>query len=257
MTMAQPRDQYSSPPRPLFTSDGGDRPNMQLPSLPSMSSLLAGASPQRHPMEVEQRQFGYTQRPFPSHLNHPLQFSETNPTAPLHHLYHPPQPNRASYQPQPVLVPAHNNLSPMQYEPPVAQQRQSKTISQRRDIFSKENEQVNRYPAHMENRVEELSPPHPRPYEQDRAHYSPQSLVSPSQTSPLDMAPSKSIPISNLLSGNLRYDLHELDRTGELRLTLTAAANQLSTHLHGMGSSSVNNLNQLVPVGLEKEIEEW
>ena len=207
MIMAQPRDSYSSPPRPFFPSDSAERPGMQLPSLPSMSSLLAGAEPQRHPMQIEseQRQTGYPQRPLQSHLSHPLHFSETNPSAPLHHLYHPPQPNRASYQPPPVLIPAHNSLSPMQYEPPVAQQRQSKTISKRRDFFSKEDEQVNSYPAPVENRVEELSSPQHRPYEQERAQYSPQSIVSPSQISPRDMTQSKSIPISNLLSGNLRY----------------------------------------------------
>jgi len=204
MIMAQPRDQYAGPPRPLFPSDSVERPTIQLPSLPSMSSLLAGSEPQRHPMESEQRQVAYHQRPFPSHLNHPLQFSETNPSAPLHHLYHPPQPNCASYQPPPVLIPASDSLSPTQYEPPVAQQRQSKIISQRRDFFPKENEQLNRFPAQLESPVQRHSPQHQRPYEPDRAQYSPQSMVSPSQITPRDMTQSKSIPISNLLSTSSR-----------------------------------------------------
>lgn len=228
---------------------------MQLPSLPSMSSLLAASEPPGHPLEAEQRQYAFAQRPFPTHLSHPLHFSETNPSAPLHHLYQPPQPNRASYQTAPVLIPAHNNLLPMQYEAPPAQQRQSKSIIQRRDLFNKENGPVHRYPEHLESRVEELAPPPRRPSEQDRDQYSPRSINSSSQVSPRDMTHSKSIPISNLLTGSTRYGSSCTSRSPPKKLTLIAT--NLSAPRSDMDSLSASSPSLLGLVGSVKEIGGW
>lgn len=147
---------------------------------------------------------------------HPLHFSEMNPSAPVHHLYQPPQPSNYDpnprYQAAPVLVPVqtpHISLDPIQYGGPPAPRRQSKKISQRRaDLPKKDQDQVNRSSASLDDRRDE--PPNgTRSPDQDLI-----SQSTPRKASESSMAQGfsqqdsqkRAVPISNLLSASSEAD---------------------------------------------------
>jgi hypothetical protein len=169
-------------------------------------------------MGIEQTPRPYPPQSFkpPSENMHPLHFSEMNPSAPVHHLYQPPQSSR--YDPIPrhtadhaiAMVPIQPpliSLEPIQYGGPPAPWRQSKKISQRKaDLSKKYQDQVNRSSASLDDRYDD---PHNgmRSPDQDSISRNTQHKASessmPRGLSPQD-SQTRAVPISDLLSAT-RY----------------------------------------------------
>ena len=211
MSVTTPPDRFSAPPtRHImypFRPELGERPTVQLPS---MASLLSKDDQQMGP---EQSTHPYPQRSPPSHLDHPLQFSQMNPAAPVHHMYHPPQ--AQTHQALPVLVPTQTrpaSLSPIiQYQPMQTQARQSKKISQRKEDGPPESQEANKLSSPQGPVQHDMSPEsqsshnHDKQQYQEGSPYGSQTLVSPTVMSPREgIQPSSAVPISNLLSGTPR-----------------------------------------------------
>lgn len=205
MSVTQDPNALSNPPhpqRPYAHPEGSVQ-------LPPMASLL------RHEaqMGIEQTPRPYLPQSFkpPSENMHPLHFSEMNPSAPVHHLYQPPQPSRYDpiprHQAEPGLVPVqppHISLEPIQYGGPPAPRRQSKKISQRKaDLPKKDQDQVNRSSASLDERDDE--PPNGmRSPDQDFISRSTQHKASEFSMPPRGLSPqdsqTRAVPISDLLS---------------------------------------------------------
>lgn len=156
MSATHDRNPFFKAPRPPPTHTHSSEGSM---SLPPMSSLL------RHEEQIgnEQTHHQYPPQSLQSHSGqnmHPLHFSERNPSAPIHHLYHPPQ--APAYSPisrsqaESVMVQVHPpqmSVQPIQYAGPPQQRRQSKKISQRKADFPKQGQdRVNRSSASLDNR---------------------------------------------------------------------------------------------------------
>lgn len=193
---------YSYPPR--INEDGNPRPPP--PRLPPMSSLLS----MNERLEPEPHN-PYAARRLPD-MKHPLWISDSEPNAPVHHIYHPSQPpthsHTTQYQAEPVLISNHPQ-SALGYPPdqraPQAPPRQIRRIVQRRFEGPK-----------GETATELVSPiSTSNPYSSSR----PPSLSATSQSgspfqSPLPLSPatssqmqnSRSMPISGLLSDSPRSE---------------------------------------------------
>ncbi|TVY50344.1 Sexual development regulator velC [Lachnellula cervina] len=190
---------YSYPPR--TTEDGNPRAPPVV--LPPMSSLL-----QRNEHMEPEPHNTYAPRRFPDR-NHPLWISESDPNAPVHHIYHPPQPQPRShslqYSGQPILVPNHpqsqSNLghNPDQ-RPPQPQARQIRRIVQRRGYDVPKGDPT-------PEMISPVSNPHPwisQPPSQSASPFQQQVLPSPPvpTPAPTQSPTSRSMPISELLSGS-------------------------------------------------------
>lgn len=79
----------------------------------------------------------HPQQHSPTHAQHPLWHSEQNPDAPPQHLYHPPQ-STMYRQAGPYLVATDSVAAPVSQQVPLAQRRQNKKITQRREETEKE-----------------------------------------------------------------------------------------------------------------------
>lgn len=211
---AGPRNSQPGYPYPL--EDNSRTMSFQNPpSLPSMSTLLS--TPEHMGPELQQQPYPPPPRSFQPQYHeakHPLYLSEMNPSAPVQHIYHAPQenPHVPHYRAEPVLVPIQPaNRLPARPErvpiPPLAQRRQSKKISQRRDELEKEYVEINRSSAPGQgrsnepdrSRAQDMSPfpngdKDNRPFEP-----STQRTSSPRSAQPA------SVPIYNLLSASSRY----------------------------------------------------
>ena len=212
--MAAPRSAQSAYPYP--PQDETRRMSYPIPpSLPSMSSLLSG--PEHKVPSPQQQTYAAPPHSFqPQHVEtkHPLYLSEMNPSAPVQHIYHAPQeytevPNHRA---EPVLVPIKPAIKPSARPervpiPPLAQRRQSKKISQRRDELEKDYDEIDKSSAgglgrsNEPNRRSGSSPHDTSPFAPRESNY--KSFEPPTQggVSP-HTAPPASVPISNLLSNN-------------------------------------------------------
>lgn len=201
-----PSAPHSYPYPPRTTEDGNARAPPVV--LPPMSSLL-----QRNEHMEPEPHNTYAPRRFPDR-NHPLWISESDPNAPVHHIYHPPQPQPRShslqYSGQPILVPNHpqsqSNLghNPDQ-RPPQPQARQIRRIVQRRGYDVPKGDPT-------PEMISPVSNPHPwisQPPSQSASPFQQQVLPSPPvpTPAPTQSPTSRSMPISELLSGSPRSEI--------------------------------------------------
>ncbi|KAF4614405.1 hypothetical protein G7Y89_g15332 [Cudoniella acicularis] len=201
MSLTEPPRSFGRPPPKQaypYAPAGIENTNTRAPQpmLPPMSSLL----PRHELMAQGPSHNTYPPRSFPpsQEPKHPLWLSEMDPSAPVQHIYHPPQPTTQSppYQPQPFLVPSRspeNIQYPIEVRQTVPQPRQSRKISQRRYDTPKNKEEGNiRSPVH--DQFKNPRPPQTMSPFQRNTNSSPAS----SQHS------SGSMPISGLLSDTPR-----------------------------------------------------
>lgn len=203
MSVTRDQDPFDNSPPPLAPDA---HPLERRVRLPPMSSLLRHDSNDQLPDQFQTQSF---HPPSMGNL-HPLQFSEMNPSAPVHHLYQPPQnlgyASNPGNQSDPVMVPVHPSqisVEPIQYAGPSAPRRQARKISQRRaDPPKKSRDQVNRSSASLDSRYVETLDVNRSPT-QDAITQSAQSKAFKSSMahglSPQD-SQTRAFPISNMLS---------------------------------------------------------
>jgi hypothetical protein len=192
---------YTYPPR--SNEDRGSR--APPPMLPPMSSLL----PRNERMEQEP-QNPYAARDFPDRT-HPLWISESDPNAPVHYIYHPPQPptlaHSAHYPAEPVSIPHHpQNQISLGYYPDHRRTSQPRPRQIRRIVQRRYD------PSKRDTTSEVVSPvsnPHPyissQPPSQSASPFQQKMPLSPSV--PTQSPTSRSMPISGLLSDSPRSDI--------------------------------------------------
>ena len=223
MSFDGPSERFPGPrgAQPGYTYPPQDNPRRMSyptpPSLPPMSSLLSrhdqiGPMPEQQTYQTPSHAF----QPQCVETKHPLFLSEMNPSDPVQHIYHAPQ-ERAhvpDLRAEPVLVPIQPATRPSARPervpiPPLARQRQSKKIGQRRDEVEKDYVEVNSSSAAEQGRSNEPNRPH-APCPQDPSPYAPRERDTKSfelptqQETSLRTAPPSAFPFSNILSSSAR-----------------------------------------------------
>lgn len=181
----------------------------QLPYVPANYPFAPQYPESKHPLYLSEMDLSAPQYP---EAKHPLYLSEMNPSAPVQHIYYGPQgdAHTPQYRAEPLLLPikpSNRLLAQRQrVSNPLAQRRQSRKISQRRDDDEKYYLEINRSSAAGKGRSNE--PDRSRPQnmssfvqrEGDNKSFEPSKQQ---ETSPRGAKPT-SVPISGLLSASSR-----------------------------------------------------
>jgi hypothetical protein len=189
------------------------------PPLPSMASLLSrienkGPIPHHH-QQTHQPPFRSFQ-PQSLEAKHPLYLGEMNPSAPVQHVYHAPPESVPGPcdRPEPVWVPVKPGNGPVGGAervpvPPLALRRQSKRISQRRDVRTTDYVGVDKFftagrgRSHEPDRPSESRPPDLSPCATEEEDNPSSEPLTDWDTSPRS-TPSAAGPISHFPSGRSR-----------------------------------------------------